>query len=142
LRSVDTKFSLSLLLRQVERKVAALLIPALENADLSMDQWRVLAALIDSGGVPMAELSEASFVTGSTLTRHVDRLVERGLLIRRIDPADRRKVIAHLSQRGELTATALRQLETAAQEAVVARLGGDHFEVLATELDRLSAELD
>ncbi|NMN97402.1 MarR family winged helix-turn-helix transcriptional regulator [Antrihabitans stalactiti] len=142
MRSVDTKFSLSLLLRQVERKVAALLVPALEQADLSLDQWRVMAAMIDSGGVPMAELAEASIVAGSTLTRHVDRLVDRGLVIRRIDPTDRRKVIALLSPRGESTAHDLRRLEMSLQESIVERLGNDHFHVLTTELERLDAELD
>ena len=142
MRSVDTKFSLSLLLRQVERKVAQLLVPALEEADLSLDQWRVMAAMIDSSGVRMAELAEASIVTGSTLTRHVDRLVDRGLVIRRIDPSDRRKVIALLSPRGERTAHALRRLEMSLQDSIVDRLGSDHFSVLATELERLDAELD
>ena len=64
-------------------------------ADLDSWEWDVLAALRRTG--PPYELSPgqlvaATMVTSGTMTNRVDRLVERDLVVRRADPADRRGV--------------------------------------------------
>jgi DNA-binding MarR family transcriptional regulator len=71
-----------------------------------LETWEfdVLAALRRSG--PPYELSpgrlvERNQVTSGTMTNRVDRLVTRGLVLRRADPADRRGVLVGLTPAGE-----------------------------------------
>lgn len=71
-----------------------------------LDTWEfdVLSALRRSG--PPYELSPGSLlretmVTSGTMTNRVDRLVERGLVERRPDPADRRGVLVRLTGPGK-----------------------------------------
>ena len=72
-------------------------------ADLDSWEWDVLAALRRTG--PPYELSPgqlvaATMVTSGTMTNRVDRLVERDLVVRRADPADRRGVLVSLTPGG------------------------------------------
>ena len=73
-----------------------------ERADISccgmtVAQAATLEALAD-GGLRLGELGRRLGIAPSTLSRNLDRLVERGLVDRGPDPADRR------AQRAELTA--------------------------------------
>jgi DNA-binding MarR family transcriptional regulator len=48
----------------------------------------------------MGEIAEHAAVPNPTATRVVDRLVAQSLAFRRNDPADRRRVLVHLSPNG------------------------------------------
>ena len=54
----------------------------------------------DHPGITMTSLATSAVVAAASLTRHVDRLVELALVVRRIDPADRRRGVLALSPRG------------------------------------------
>ena len=49
----------------------------------------------------MAEIAEDILIPPPTLTRVIDRLIADGLVHRLPDPADRRRVLARLTRRGE-----------------------------------------
>ena len=83
-----------LLLKQIERRIELGLQPLLDEFGLSIEQWRVMAVLHAEPGQPMSILAEAAVLPAASLTRHVDKLVERGLVLRRIHPDDRRIVTA------------------------------------------------
>ncbi|KAA5830076.1 MarR family transcriptional regulator [Saccharopolyspora hirsuta] len=83
------------------RAVVATVEQVLKPEGLTFDQWLVLDTLATEGGLAMAELAERTTTPGPTLTRLVDRLVSTALLYREVDPADRRKVLVHLSRRGQ-----------------------------------------
>ena len=55
-----------------------------------------MAVLLDQPGKTMSALADAAVLPSGTLTRHIDRLVERGLVVRRVHPGDRRRVTAAL----------------------------------------------
>lgn len=78
----------------------------LQRDSLTFDQWLALEAVAltrrrRDAGLTMAEIQQATQVSGPTLTRVVDKLVLRALLYREVDSVDRRKVRVHLSPRGD-----------------------------------------
>lgn len=85
--------------------------PLLAEHGIGFEHWLVLAALGEAGGVRMSELAEAAVLPPATLTRHVDRLVECALVIRRIDAEDRRVAVVALSRQGETLVARLRVAE-------------------------------
>jgi DNA-binding MarR family transcriptional regulator len=109
---VDAATSLTLQLKQVELALRRTLEPLLIAEDILFEHWQVLAALLEQPGLRMTELAEASVLPAATLTRHVDRLVERALVIRRIDPDDKRRAVVALSSRGEHLARRLREVDS------------------------------
>ncbi|HEY0621012.1 MAG TPA: MarR family transcriptional regulator [Kribbella sp.] len=103
--------SLLLLLKQAERRIELGLLPQLDELALTIEQWRVMSALHEEPGQPMSALAEAAVLPAASLTRHVDKLVERGLVLRRIHPDDKRRIVTALSPVGSTVAARLRAAE-------------------------------
>lgn len=112
--------SLAVRVRQVEAMLRGALQPVLDEHGLTLDHWRVLAVLAEQPGLGMREVAAAAVVPAASLTRHVDRLVERGIVVRRIDPGDRRRAVVALSPHGQAYAGRL----LAVEQTVAARTGG------------------
>lgn len=98
--AAKTRTPLAQLLSQVEWRVARRVEHVLNADGVSLEQWRVLSLLADGGGHPMNEIAEYAMVPPPTLTKIIDRMVERNLVYRRLDDADRRRVLVLLARRG------------------------------------------
>jgi DNA-binding MarR family transcriptional regulator len=87
---------------------------------------------------PMHQLAETLGFTTAGTTKVADRLAQAGLLERRPQPADRRVVLAALTQSGRQKAiTAARTFAQALQQRIVEPLGEEHFTSLADAIRRL-----
>ncbi|MEU4394595.1 MarR family transcriptional regulator [Kribbella sp. NPDC023855] len=133
--------SLLLLLKQAERRIEQQLLPILAEFGLSLEQWRVMSALADEPGLPMSTLAATAVLPNASLTRHVDKLVERGLVVRRIHADDRRRVVTALSPVGTTVAERLRAEERRIESAIASELGDDRLQGLAGGLRRLQRSL-
>ena len=80
------------------------------HLDLTMSQLKVVLLLFMNGPSRMSVTASALEVSLATATGVVDRLVERGLLVRNGDPDDRRVVLCSLSKKGEKLIRGLWQL--------------------------------
>lgn len=99
--------------RQIEATVRDALQPVLDEHRLTLEHWRILAVIDDDPGLGMSEVATAAVVPAASMTRHTDRLVERGLVVRRADPQDGRRAVVALSPRGQVYADRLRTIERA-----------------------------
>ncbi len=129
--------SLGLLLAHAEHTVRLRLGPVLAEAGLSVEHWRIMAVLLARPGLPMASVATAAVVPSATLTRHVDRLVDRALVVRRIDPADKRRVVVALSPMGTELAGRLRAAERSVEDEISTGLGRSRYAALVRELSLL-----
>jgi len=82
--------SLGFLLADVSRLIRRRFDSRARDLCLTRAQWRVLAQLRRREGVNQASLAEILEIEPITLGRHIDRLVDKGFVERRADPADRR----------------------------------------------------
>ncbi|MFC7502980.1 MarR family winged helix-turn-helix transcriptional regulator [Nocardioides sp. CPCC 206347] len=103
--------SIAVQVRQVEATVRDALQPLLDEHGLTLEHWRIIAVIDDEPGLGMSEVAVAAVVPAASLTRHMDRLVERGLVVRRADPEDGRRAVVALSPRGQAYAARLRAVE-------------------------------
>lgn len=69
--------------------------------DLTMPQLKVVLLLFMNGQTRMTEIATALDVSMATATGVVDRLVERGIVLRESQPQDRRVVLCRLSEKGQ-----------------------------------------
>ncbi|WP_327731589.1 MarR family transcriptional regulator [Streptomyces sp. NBC_00487] len=88
------------LLTRAERLSVRRVQSVLDEFDCSVEAWRVLDLLSDGEGHNMTALAEHAFLPAPSLTKLIDQLVDQNLVFRRVDPADRRRVLAHLTPRG------------------------------------------
>ncbi|MFL6106144.1 MAG: MarR family winged helix-turn-helix transcriptional regulator [Marmoricola sp.] len=134
--------SLVVLLRYCENKVRQRLQPLLDDVGLSHEHWRIMALLHDQPGIGAGAIARGAVLPSASVTRHVDKLVERGMVIRRVDAADKRRVVTALSPRGREIAETLLAEEHAVEETIAAGLGGERFKALARDLGMLPHVLD
>lgn len=92
-------------------------------------------------GISSGELARILHVHPSTLTGVLERLVEHGLITRRTDPADRRRALFELTERGkEVNSASGGTVESVVRKALRRTAPGDveatrrTLEVLADEL--------
>lgn len=131
-----------LLLRQSEQAIRRRIQPALDEAELTQESWRIVAALLHHPGSTMAALAEAAAIPGASLTRHMDRLVELGYTLRRVDPTDKRRAVIALSPRGTELALRLRTVENAIEESLNQAWGPDRLASFAEDLSSLPHVLE
>jgi long-chain acyl-CoA synthetase len=109
---------------------------ALAPLDLSLPQYRALA-LLGEGSTASSVLARRLAVSPPSVTAVVDGLVGRGLVERRPDPEDRRRLTLLLTKEGT-------KLLAAADAAAEARLDeiAEYFEAPPTGLDGWNVALD
>lgn len=79
------------------------------QSSLSVPQFRVLAFLRRHAGASLSDVAEHLGVTRATASTMVDRLVQRGLIDRSIDPQERRQVRLQLTPTGSEDLERMRQ---------------------------------
>ncbi|SDL38230.1 transcriptional regulator, MarR family [Nocardioides sp. YR527] len=121
---------LAVLLARAQRRIEHALAEAYADFDLTAEQWRILSVLLDDPGQTMTRLADGAALPAGTLTRHVDRLAERGLVLRKVHAEDKRRAVVALSPVG---ASVAREIRARHQTEAVAEVVGD----LKAVLDRL-----
>ncbi|HZH07264.1 MAG TPA: flavin reductase [Lautropia sp.] len=94
---------LPFLLARAGHQVAGGFHRQLRKHDLSMLSWRVLAALSSRDDWTIGELCAACLAKQPTISKLIDRLEQQALVARRGDPADARRVLLSLTERGHAT---------------------------------------
>lgn len=102
--------SLGFLLADVSRLVRRRFDSRARALGLTRAQWRVLAQLRRREGINQTSLAEILEIEPITLGRHIDRLVEKGFVERRADPADRRAWRLHLREEVQPVLDRLREM--------------------------------
>ncbi len=87
-------------LRCLSNLVSHAFAARLERHDVSVPQWVVLRCLFDLENASLNGLAEAVGVDNGAMSRMVERLSQKGLVLREADPASRRAVRLRLSEAG------------------------------------------
>jgi DNA-binding MarR family transcriptional regulator len=98
-----------------------------ELADLKLTaaEINVLANLAGRGALNVRELSEQTGTRATTLTGVLDRLENRGYLIRELDATDRRSFRLPLTEAGQAVAGRVRAAVTALEGEALSGLSAD-----------------
>ncbi|QXJ25361.1 MarR family transcriptional regulator [Actinomadura graeca] len=132
---------LSQLLALAERRVVARLNEVLDTAGCGVDEWRVLSLLADGRGHAMTEIAEYAMLPAPTLTKLIDRMVSANRVHRRVDDADRRRVLVLLTPRGRETHETLSGAVQAEWDRLGATVGRDDLALLTALLTRIAGRL-
>jgi MarR family transcriptional regulator, organic hydroperoxide resistance regulator len=134
--------SLAYLLSRAERSVNRGLAAALAGEDVTVEQWRILRALADGRGHSMGELAEAVLMPHPTLTKAVDRLIDRALVYRGASAGDRRRVAVFLADRGRHLLARVDGAVAEHHRLIGIAFGKDRTGQLMRELEALVQALD
>ncbi|MEB3367717.1 MarR family winged helix-turn-helix transcriptional regulator [Saccharopolyspora mangrovi] len=114
----------------------------LGEAGASFTTWTILESLTVHGPMIQRDLAGSLHVSGQTLARQVDRLVETGWLERGEAERDRRTVRLHLTDEGRAAHRRLQQASREANEQLVAGLSSPEVDQLNDLLARLARNFE
>ena len=95
------------LLAAVSERASAQFHAHARKEGLRVPEWRVLACLYDEDGAMITQLARLALLEQSRLTKIVDQMAGRGLVARRDDPGDKRRVRVFLTEQGRSLAERL-----------------------------------
>lgn len=125
-------------LRIAAKSARMLLERRLSLAGASFGNWTVLAVLESRGPMIQRALAAALGIEGPTLTRHLDRLEELGLIRRNRTGADRRYALTELTPAGHALCHELDAIARAANDQLLAGFSSEEIAQLKNMLQRLT----
>jgi MarR family transcriptional regulator, organic hydroperoxide resistance regulator len=114
---------------------------ALKSEGISLMEWRVLGTLLSRESCSMGELSDATAIPVTALSRVVGSMERRGTVVRRRSAGDARVVNASLTSRGRTTALRLVPAARAREKRLTAMLSDNQARVLRTAIARIYGAL-
>jgi DNA-binding MarR family transcriptional regulator len=134
----ESSVQLADLLQRLTRRVRRAQISQLAPLGLTPGQERALRLITFSEEpLRMTELAERLHVVPRSVTTVIDSLEEAGLVRRAIDPANRRAIRLHLTDRGLAVREDMRQARRQASEDLFAPLSAQQRAQLMTLLSAL-----
>ena len=110
------------------------------EAGVRTQHYHVLASLADDGEAVQATLADRIVLDRSDLVTVLDELEALDYVVRRVDPADRRRKIVAITATGEKQLVAMDQLIYAAEAELLEPLSASERKTLLELLGRLTAE--
>lgn len=130
--------------RAVERasqRVRAYLARHLDELGISDIEAHLLARLAAKGPCTVAAVQQAFGLRRSTLTNALDRLERRGLLERRVHPADRRTFLLALTEQGLAAARQVVSLVDAIEARVAGQVTAEQLQAFHAVVTALEESL-
>jgi DNA-binding MarR family transcriptional regulator len=131
----DISDYLAYLLASANRRMHLGLAQSIAGEEVTEEQWRVLQVLSDEQGRSMGELAERVLMNHPALTKNIDKLVSRGLVMRKTSADDSRKVLVFISNTGLAMVQRLTAQVDAHHKSIHKVLGARKTEQLKKLLD-------
>ncbi len=142
--TIDVAETLLDVLSGAERRVSNRFVGVLAAQGSTLDEWRVLSLLVQRGGQSMSAISAATLLAPPTLTKRIDVMVADGMVYRRVDDTDRRRVLVLLAPRGKTAHQRLAEHVAEERRRIAVLAAGSGLDVgeIATALTGLLKALD
>lgn len=119
----DISQYLAYLLASANRRMRIGLAQSIAAEEVTEEHWRILQVLADEQGRSMGDLAEIVLLNHPALTKNIDKLVSRGLVLRAADATDSRRVLVYISDLGLETVSRLQKSVDAHHSVIEEALG-------------------
>lgn len=107
---------------------------------LTVGGWRTLSLIGRYEPIYPSSIAERTSVDADKVTRAVDRLVAKGLVARKVDTEDRRRIVLRLTARGRRVHTEIDQVRRQVEEKFLSVLSPEELTRFNATLDKLEAQ--
>lgn len=115
--------------------------PSLRSFGLTEQQWRVLRALSSVRQIEVTDLARATFLLGPSLSRILQDLEGRGLVLREAIPADLRRSLISISPGGRTLIETVTPRSEDIYREISSRFGAENLATLQSLLRQLEIAL-
>lgn len=130
------------LLNRVTARLNAPFQQVLNQRQMTLTHWRVLAFLAEHDGLPVTLLADRTATDQSTLSRALMRMDSEGLVARRAHASDHRVIEVHLTPKGRALFDALLPEALAQHKHAVRGIPAAEVQALTATLSRILANLE
>jgi DNA-binding MarR family transcriptional regulator len=130
------------LLNRAGARIAFAFASEVRRLGATLQMWRVLAALRETDGLRMGDLSATTSINISTLTRLVDGMAGRRLVVRRRAPHDARVVLLHVTAEGRRLTRKILPVAERYERVALHGFNATEARTLKAALRRLYANMD
>jgi DNA-binding MarR family transcriptional regulator len=130
------------LLNRAGTRIALSFSERIRPLGATLQMWRVLAALRERDGRRMGDLSATTSIEVSTLTRLVDTMERKGLVVRSRAPEDARAVVLQATPAGRRLTQRILPIAERYEFAALAGFSAAEAETLKAALRRLYANME
>lgn len=123
-------------LLSIAKSTRAFLALLLAEIDLHPGQDQLIDRLDPNSPVSVSTLAEQLFVRPSTVSKMLDRLIEKGLVARTANNRDARRTMVQLTPLGEQAQISIRALWRRLETDLVSSISVDDLEILDRSLAR------
>lgn len=131
---------LSYLLSRAGHIVASGFHKKLKTWKLTVPEYRVLACLTGAEGLGVGDLAAMAIMEQSRITKILDRMQKQGLVERRSDAKDKRRVLIHLTDQGRKRAEPVLRAAKQHEADMLAPLTPEERSMILQSLDLLIRE--
>ena len=140
LRAFDRSLPMALL--RAREAVMKKFIPSLRENGLSPQQWRVIRALNEEEGLDITELAHRCFLLMPSLSRIIQNLEKRELVIRNQSSSDNRKSVISITAPGKKLFQKIAPKSVERYDLITEKFGYGKLELLYELLDELIEKID
>ncbi len=126
------------ILTKAQQSIHQLFKAELAPYGITPGQYAVLRCLWDEDGLTARQIADRLFLDGSTVTGMLDRMEHKDLIVRHVDPRDRRALKVVLTERGASLKEDLCQAIVVANEKALKQFDHEEADVLKQLLQSLS----
>ncbi|MEO9277897.1 MAG: MarR family transcriptional regulator [Nitrososphaera sp.] len=106
---------------------------------LTSSQWKIILALNFIEGQTQKEIAEKIYSDSSTLVPIIDKMVQNGLVERRVDPNDRRNNRIYLTKKAGNVVDAIVDIVINMRKIAYKGITNDELKLVRTILDKITA---
>jgi len=139
--STCTNNSLGRAIYQTSQALRNHIDQTLKPHDITMEQLHILKHIERDPGRAQREICEMAGKSAANITRILDRLEKKKLILRRGNPKDRRSQLVSLTETGENLASEMVEMFTQLSQRIENQLDTDDIEVVQRVLGRIQMNL-
>jgi MarR family transcriptional regulator, transcriptional regulator for hemolysin len=104
-------------------------------------QWKVLVMLVDQNGLTQKEIAERLALDGATLIPIIDKMEKDNLVVRKVDPADRRNNRIYRTEMADLKWHKMMECALNIMEISLKGISDENVEIMKNVLENICQNL-
>lgn len=113
----------------------------IKSFGISAEQWSVIYRVYENDGISQIEVAKSTYKDQGNLTRMIDKLVQKELLLKKTDKKDRRSINLYMTEKSQDIVKKIIPLSQDHNNNLTKELGEDEKQLLIKLLDKVYTNL-
>ena len=138
LQKYDFENSIGFIVNRTARAfVKALDMELRKKTGITVGQWKVIVILVKQNGLTQKEIADKLGLEGPTLIPIIDKMEKEGLIVRRVDPSDRRNNRIYRTEKADALWDKMVECATKVRQISVKDISEENINIMRSALDKI-----